>query len=108
MASQDCPKSAAHKFKMGDPVWVLRPRPMGTHRTETWFTPGAVVRRIGEDTYCIKVGPVQFRERHESILRTLEPDVLGKHVFLDYIAHEAHWDNDYTEQEDYTVKRIRA
>ena len=39
-------KSAAHKFRMGDPVWVLRPRPMGTHRTKTWFTGGEVVRRI--------------------------------------------------------------
>ena len=30
-------RSAAHKFRVGDPVWLLRPRPMGTHRTKTWF-----------------------------------------------------------------------
>ena len=58
--------STARKFRMGDPVWVIRPRPMGTHRNKTWFTPGEVVRRIGEDTYRIKVGHGQFRERHES------------------------------------------
>ena len=40
-------KSAAHKFRVGDPVRVLRPRPMGTHRTKTRFTPLEVVRRIG-------------------------------------------------------------
>ena len=51
-------------------MWVIRPRPMGTHRTKTWFTPGEVVRRIGEDTYRIKVGHGQFRERHESQLLT--------------------------------------
>ena len=48
--------STAQKFRVGDPFWVIRPRPMGTHRTKTWFTPGEVIRRIGEDTYRIKVG----------------------------------------------------
>ena len=67
--AKTAPKSAAHKFRVGDPVWVLRPRPMGTHRTKPWFTPGEMVCRIGEDTYRIKVGPGQFRERHESQLR---------------------------------------
>ena len=42
-------KSTAHKFRVGDPVWVLRLRALGTHRTKTWFTPGEVGRRIGED-----------------------------------------------------------
>ena len=42
-------------------MWVIRPGPMGTHRTKTWVTPGEVVRRIGEDTYRIKVGHGQFR-----------------------------------------------
>ena len=108
MRANSAPRSAPHKFRVGDPVWLLRPRPMGTHRTKTWFTPGEVVRRIGEDTYRIKVGPRQFRERHESQLRPREPDVRGKHVSLDYAAHEADSDDDYAEQEDYTVEKIPA
>ena len=65
---------------MGDPVWVIRPRPMGTHRTKTWFAPGEVVRRIGEDTYRIKVGHGQFQERHESRRRLLpREEFLGVH-----------------------------
>ena len=71
-------RSAAHKFRVGDPVWVLRPGPMGTHRTKTWVTPGQVVHIICENTYRIKVGTRQFRERHESQLRAGEPDVLEK------------------------------
>ena len=39
-------RSAAHKFREGDPVWVLRPRPMGIHRTQTWFTSGEMVHRV--------------------------------------------------------------
>ena len=44
--AKTAPSSTAHKFKVGDPVWVLRPLPMGTHHTKTWFIPGKVVRRI--------------------------------------------------------------
>ena len=54
---------------------------MGTHHTNASFTPGVVVRRIGEDTYRVKVGPRQFREQHESQLCTREPDLGGRHVF---------------------------
>ena len=114
--AKTAPKSAARKFRVGDPVWVLRPRPLGTHRAKTWFTAGEVVRRIGEDTYRIKAGHGQFRERHESQLRVCEHDIRGQHVSLDYTAHEADSDDDYTEQDDYihiytyiyTVEKILA
>ena len=53
--------STAQRFGVGDPMWVSRPSPMGTHRTKTSFTPGEVVRRIGEDTYRIKVGHGHFQ-----------------------------------------------
>ena len=105
---KSAPSSTAQKFRVGDPVWVIRPRPLGTHRTKTWFTPGEVVCRIGEDTYRIKVGHGQFRERHESQLRVREPDLRGQHVSLSYAAHEADSDDDYAEQDDYTVGKILA
>ena len=105
---KSAPSSTAQTFRVGDPVWVIRPRPMGTHGTKTWFTPGEVVRRIGGDTYRIKVGHGQFRERHESQLRVREHDLRGQHVSLDYTAHEADWDDDYAEQDDYTVEKNLA
>ena len=105
---KSAPNSTAQTFRVGDPVWVIRPRPMGTHRTKTWSTPGEVVRRIGEETYRIKVGHRQFRERHESQLRVREPDLRGQHVSLDYAAHEADSDDEYAEQVDYTVEKILA
>ena len=105
---KSAPSSTAQKFRVGDPVWVIRLRPMGTHRTKTWFTPGEVVCRIGEDTYRIKVGHGQFWERHDSQLCVREPDLCGQHVALDYAAHEADSDGDYAEQDDYTVEKILA
>ena len=55
--AKTAPRSAAPRVRGGDPVWVPRPRPTGTRDIKTWFTPGEVVRRIGEETYRIKVGP---------------------------------------------------
>ena len=81
---------------------------MGTHRIKTWFRPGEVVRRIAEDAYRIKMGPRQIRGRHESQLRTREPDVRRKHVCLDNTPHEADSDDDYARQHDYTVEKILA
>ena len=37
-----------------------------------------------------------------------EPDLRGQHVSLDYAAHEADSDDDYAEQDDYTVEKILA
>ena len=105
---KSAPSSTAQTFTVGDPVWVIRPRPMGTHGTKTWFTPEDVVRRIGEDPYCINVGRGQFQERHESQLRVREPDLRGQHVSLDYAAHETDSDDNYAEQDNYTVQKILA
>ena len=80
MRAKTAPRSAAHKFRVGDPVRVLRPQPMGTHRTNTWFGPGEEVRRTGEHNYHIKVGPEQLRERHESQLR-------DRHLSTDIVCY---------------------
>ena len=37
-----------------------------------------------------------------------EPDLRGQHVSPDYTAHEADSDDDYAEQDDYTVEKILA
>ena len=107
--AKSAPSSSVEVYKVGSPVWVERPRPLGTHRTKSWFTPGEVVRRLGQDTYRVKVGPGQYRERHgTSQLRPRDPDLRGKHVALDYTAHEADSDDDYAEQDDYIVEKILA
>ena len=93
---------------MAEPVWLLRRRPLGTQRIKTWFKPEELVRRIEEDTYRIQVGPRQVWEQHESQFRASEPDVCGKHVFANYTAHEADWDNNYAEQDNYHVEKILA
>ena len=34
--AKTAPKSTAHRCKAGDPVCVLRPRPLGTHCSKIW------------------------------------------------------------------------
>ena len=63
------------------------------------------MRRIGEDTYRIKVGPGQFRERHESELGARESNIRGNHVSPDFTALK---DGDYAEQDNYSVEKILA
>ena len=62
--AKTAPSSEPQVFKVGDLVRVERPRPLGTHLTQTWFTPGEVVRRLGQDAYRVKVGPGRYREHH--------------------------------------------
>ena len=46
--------------------------------------------------------------RHESQLRVRVPDLRAHHASLDYTAHEANSDDDFAEQDDYTVEKILA
>ena len=43
-----------------------------------------------------------------TLVRVREPDLRGQHVSLSYAAHEADSDDDYAEQDDYTVEKILA
>ena len=108
MRANTAPKTAAQKLRSGEPVGVVTFRPMGTQRIKSWFTPGEVVGGIGEETYRIRVRPGQFRERHERQLRFREPDVRGKHVSLDYAPDEADSEDDFAEQDNYTIQKILA
>ena len=102
------PPSTAEKCRVDESVLLLTPCPMDTHCTKTWFTSAEVVCRTAEDTYCVNAGTRQFREWHECQLRAPEPDIDGKHMFLDYTAHEAESDHNYAEQDDCTVEKIPA
>ena len=56
------PKRPVTSFKVGGNVWVERPRPLGTHRTKTWYTPGKIAKRVGPSTFLVQTGPSQFKK----------------------------------------------
>ena len=45
-------KSSGLVSRYGDSA----PMPIGTEHTKTWFTPAWVIRKIGDETYPVKVG----------------------------------------------------
>ena len=61
---------------------------------------------IGENTHRIKLGYGQLREGHDNQLRAREPDILVKHVSLEYTAHQTDSDDHHFEQDKYTVEKI--
>ena len=78
------PKGPVTSFKVGGHVWVERPRPLGTHQTKTWYTPGKIAKRVGRSTFLVQTGPSQFKTRHETQLKDRVPDITGKHVDFQY------------------------
>ena len=95
---KSAPSSTAQKFRVGDPVWVIRPRPMGTHRTRPGSHPARWSAGLVRTPTASRWVTDSSRERHESQLRVREPDLRGQHVSLSYAAHEADSDDDYAEQ----------
>jgi hypothetical protein len=82
---------------------------LGTHRTKSWYTPGIVRKRMGDSTYWIQTGPAQFKTRHATQLKGREPDLQGKHVSLEFCAHDADEDDDeYHEDDDFIVEKVLA
>ena len=45
------PKGPVTSFKVEGHVWVERPRPLGTHRTKTWYPRGQIAKRVGPSTF---------------------------------------------------------
>ena len=101
------PKGPVTSFKVRGHVWVERPRPLGTHRTKTWYTPGKIAKRVGPSTFLLQTGPSQFKTRHETQLKDRVPDITGKHVDFQYTQHEDDSDEDeYLEEDDCVLDKV--
>ena len=47
-----------HKYSLKDTVWVERHHKdvLTRHRQQSWYIPGVIVRKIGQDVYAVQVG----------------------------------------------------
>ena len=101
------PKRPLTSFKVGGYVWVERPRPLGTDRTKTWYTPGKIPNRVGRSIFLFQTGRSQFKVRQETQLKVRVPDITGKHVDLQCTQHEDDCDEDeYLEADNYVVDKV--
>ena len=96
-----------HKYRRNDTVWVERHHKdvLSWHRQQSWYIPGVILRKTGQEVYVIQVGNNKTVERDHTQLPPREPDFHGRAVTFEFTAHAFDSDND-GEEDEYTAQRI--
>ena len=97
------------KYALQDTVWVERHHKdvLSRHRQASWYVPGVIVRKVGQDVYAVHVGDNKILDRDHTQLRTRAPDPSGRPVTLEFTAGDVDSD-DEGEDNDFTAERIQA
>ena len=77
---------------------------LSRHRQQSWYIPGVILRKTGQDVYAIQVGNNKTVERDHTQLLQRERDPHGRAVTFDFTADAFDSDNDVGEDE-YTAER---
>ena len=95
-----------HKYSIKDTVWEERHHMdvLTRHRQQSWYIPGVIVRRIGQDVYAVQVGDNKILDRHHTQLRLRAPDPSRRAVTFEFTAGHLDSDDD-GEEDDYTAER---
>ena len=64
------------KSALQDTVWVERHHRdvQSRHRQASWYVPGLIVRKVGQDVYAVRVGDNKVLNRDHTQLRSRAPD----------------------------------
>ena len=61
--------------KLGDKVWVLRPKGVGGNKISTWWLgPYKVVERVGQSSFKVQIRPGIFQDVHLDQIKPYELD----------------------------------
>ena len=96
-----------HKYSLKDIVWVERHQKdvLTRHRQQSWYIPGDIVRKIGQDVYAVQVGDNKILHQDHTQLQPWAPDPSGRAVMFEFTAGYLDSDDD-GEEDDYTAERI--
>ena len=97
------------KYALQDTVWVDRHHKdvLSRHRQASWYVPGVIVRKVGQDVYAVRVGDNRILDRDHTQLRPRAPDPSGRPVTFEFTAGDVDSD-DEGEDDDFTAKKILA
>ena len=97
------------KYALQDTVWVERHHKdvLSRHRQASWYVPGVVVRKVGQDVYAVRVGDNKVLDRDHTQLRPRAPDPSGRPVTFEFTAGDVDSD-DEGEDDDFTAEKILA
>ena len=95
------------KYALQDTVWVERHHKdvLSRHRQASWYVPGVIVRKVGQDVYAVRVGDNKMLDRDHTQLRPRAPDPSGRPVTFEFTAGDLDSD-DEGEDDDFTAERI--
>ena len=97
------------KYALQDTVWVERHHKdvLSRHRQASWYVPGVIVRKVGQDVYAVRVGDNKILDRDHTQLRPRAPDPSGRPVTFEFTAGDVDSDNE-GEDDDFTAEKILA
>ena len=97
------------KYALQDTVWVERHHKdvLSRHRQASWYPPGVIVRKVGQDVYAVRVGDNKILDRDHTQLRPRAPDPSGRPVTFEFTAGDVDSD-DEGEDDDFTAEKILA
>ena len=97
------------KYALQDTVWVERHHKdvLSRHRQASWYVPGVIVRKVGQDVYAVRVGDNKILDRDHTQLRPRAPDPSGRPVTFEFMAGDVDSD-DEGEDDDFTAEKILA
>ena len=97
------------KYALQDTVWVERHHKdvLSRHRQASWYVPGVIVRKVGQDVYAVRVGDNKILDRDHTQLRPRAPDPSGRPITFEFTAGDVDSD-DEGEDDDFTAEKILA
>ena len=95
------------KYALRDTVWVERHNKdvLSTHRQASWYVPGVIVRKVGQDAYAVRVGDNKILDCDHTQLRPRAPDPSRRPVTFESTTGDVDSD-DEGEDNDFTAKKI--
>ena len=97
------------KYALQDTVWVEwhHKDVLSRHRQASWYVPGVIVRKVGQDVYAVRVGDNKILDRDHTQLRPRAADPSGRPVTFEFTAGDVDSD-DEGEDDDFTAEKILA
>ena len=95
------------KYALRDTVWVGRQHKdvLSRHPQASWYVPGVIGRKVGQDVYAVRVGDNKILDRERTQLRPLAPDPSARPVTFEFTAGDVDSDEE-GEDDDFTAERI--
>ena len=99
-------QGTVQKYALQDTVWVERHHKdvLSRHRQASWYVPGVIVRKVGQDVYAVPVGDNKILDRDHTQLRPRAPDPSGRPVTFEFTAGDVDSD-DEGEDDDFTAQK---